>query len=129
MHPLARVLRRPLWLVWACMLLGAPGYVGAASSVTADINSGGQRQHAIAARDLGDTHDTRTALTPVTRYRIDDGPADDADTVDPAGPPPLALALTSPARAPALSSVRRSCKVVVSITLGPLGSRPPPFSV
>jgi hypothetical protein len=128
MHPVARVLRRPLWLVWLYLLLGAPVTVGAAASVTIDINSGGQRHHVIASGHLGDTHGT---LTPVTHHRIDDGPANDADTIDPAGPPSLAIALTSPVRVPTLSSVRVSCRVVGLHSfrlLGPVGSRPPPFS-
>jgi len=128
MHPVARVISGLPWLVWACLLLGAPVTAGAAPSVTADITSGGQRLHAVVSGNLGNT--TLATLAPVTRH-IDDSPANAADTVDPAGPPPLALALTSPTRALAQSSVRVS-STVAGLTsfrvLGPLGSRPPPFA-
>src|SRR5262245_23087621 len=130
MYPVGGVPRRLPSLVWACLLLGALVRGGAAPSVTTDINSDGQRYDAIASGDLGDTHDSRATLTAVAHH-IDDGPANDADTLDPAGPPPPALALTSPARAAAQLSVSVWCTVATLPSfriVGPLGSRPPPFS-
>ena len=128
MHPVAPSLVVRPWLVWACLLLGAPVAAGAARSVTADTTRGGQRAHVVVPGTLGDT--TRATLAPVTRH-IDDGPANAADTVDPASPAPLALAPISPIRALAQSSVRVSCAVAVLFSfrlLGPVGSRPPPSS-
>jgi hypothetical protein len=53
MHQFAGVLSPLICLIWACLLLVASVTGGAARSVTADVNRGGQRRHAIASRDLG----------------------------------------------------------------------------
>jgi hypothetical protein len=96
MHPFARVLSRLTWLVWACLLVVASATGGAAPSVTTGIYSGGERHHAIASRDLGDTLDAGATLTRVTRH-IHDNPATDAETLDPAlcprgsRPPPVSF--------------------------------------
>ncbi len=131
MHPVSRVLTRLPWLVWAWLLLVAPLTGGPSPSLSADSNSAGPGAHAITSDDLGDAHPKRSTVTAVTHRRIDDGPANEADTADPAGLPPLALALTSPAPVPAQVSVPVSCTAVglhPFELLGPLGSRAPPFS-
>ena len=130
MLPVARVLIRLPWLVWAWLLLapltGAPG-----PSLTADSNSAGVRAHAITTGNLGDARHTPSIFRAAAHHRVDDGPVNQADTADPAGLSPLGLALHSPAPLPAQAHVPVSCTAVglhSSELLGPLGSRPPPFS-
>jgi len=131
MLPVARVLRHLPWLVWVYLLLGAPVTTGPAPSAAVEINSGCQHSAGVSG-SIGNAYDTGARLEPATRHAIDEGPANNADTVDPAGLPPLALALTSPTRAPARSSVRVS-RTVAGLhsfsPIGPLGSRPPPLSL
>jgi hypothetical protein len=130
MPPVARVLIRLPWLVWAWLLLapltGSPG-----PSLTAESNSAGVRAHAITPGNLGDAHHTRSTVRATRHHRVDDGPVNQADTADPAGLRPLALALNSPAPLPAQMSVPVSCTAVglhAFELVDPLGSRPPPFS-
>ena len=78
-------------------------------------------------------HVKRLARAPIvrpTRHSVDDGPLDAAADIDQTAPPPFALALIPPARAPARVAARALPRAPVcpdsSLVLAPFGPRPPP---